>query len=523
MRKEAQLNKSISAAEIASIYEKRLDNAAGDDEARTSATTIESAITVYDKVFSIPVIRRIIEECEQDLLSQSPFNSIAKLLEIYYKCKTTTKLEWWFRLAKDGLDSRSLEPGDFSLKKLRGAPSKPGLTELILMKRSMRDFLMTRFLDTRNIHADYKQKLRTIFTDSDAYRAKFRPLDGTGDTSFLAAWPQSASKALDMIETTCFLFCGQEDATIKIGIKSGKTAQEILEGYQPWKQMIEEIDATLKSEHSTMKTDEDADEVLPSGSAAAEGASKSGGTSIAGGSSAAGTAQQASTVTKTLSVLEDNWLEHAQRHISKFCVLIVESSCTQTQLQASLQGVALGTVQGGRAGNVIITFDCNLFGESVTAPHVRKAPLQQVVINKMWKAVQACRATSDQTGLFPVGDVLVLIDGGRKSDQFLNYFGMGTARRNADKNRKQREGKTLLREVIIALDEKSVKARKLRKKSRHDLLQCTQKAYVLHNSLTHIGLRMHKHFSDTSNMSNMLGPVTLTPWVQAEKLTVKAR
>jgi hypothetical protein len=33
---------------------------------------------------------------------------------------------------------------------------------------------------------------------------------------------------------------------------------------------------------------------------------------------------------------------------------------------------------------------------------------------------------------------------------------------------------------------------------------------------------MHKNFADTSNMSNMLGPVTLSPWTQCAKLTVKA-
>jgi hypothetical protein len=52
---------------------------------------------VYDKLFSHPDIRNIIETLESNMLATSPFNSITKLLEIYYKCKTTIKLVWFFR------------------------------------------------------------------------------------------------------------------------------------------------------------------------------------------------------------------------------------------------------------------------------------------------------------------------------------------------------------------------------------------------------------------------------------------
>jgi hypothetical protein len=170
---------------------------------------------------------------------------------------------------------------------------------------------------------------------------------------------------------------------------------------------------------------------------------------------------------------------------------------------------------------VICSFDANLFGESITAPHIRKPPLQQPIVNKIWKAVQAVRCQADQSGILPLGDVLVIIDGGRKSDVFLNYFGMGKERKAADKHRNQRDGKTCVREVIVTMDEKSVKARKFRRKSRNDVLQCTQKAYIFHSSLSSIALRQHKHFPDATNMSNMLGPVTLTPWANASKLMVK--
>ena len=46
---------------------------------------------------------------------------------------------------------------------------------------------------------------------------------------------------------------GQMDSTIKVGIKCSKTAQEILEEYQPWKTSIEEIDTALQQERSLCK------------------------------------------------------------------------------------------------------------------------------------------------------------------------------------------------------------------------------------------------------------------------------
>ena len=97
---------------------------------------------------------------------------------------------------------------------------------------------------------------------------------------------------------------------------------------------------------------------------------------------------------------EDKWVEVARRHLSKFCVLVVEAGMTQTQLQNTLSEIALFKIKGGENGNVITTFDANLFGESITAPHVRKPPLQNPIVSKMWKAIRGARSASDQQGLF---------------------------------------------------------------------------------------------------------------------------
>jgi hypothetical protein len=399
-----------------------------------------------------------------------------------------------------------LEAGDMSMRKLRSKGSNPGLVDLILMKKSIKDFYVGRFIDLRNISSDHKHAIRDMFQNPSTYAIRF-----SGDLTEFSSWPQSASKTVDMIEATCFLLAGHDDNTFKTGIKAGKTAQEIVEEYQPWKAQIEDIDAALKSENSTMKVEDDAIDPTPAAAPPA--------IALALGP-VANTCAPPLKVTE-LSPVEDKWADFARRHIGKFCVLLVETGMSQTQLQTAVSNVSLGIVKGGPSGNVIITFDANLFGESITAPHVRKPPLQAPIVSKIWKAITAARALPDQNGLMPIGDVWVIIDGGRKSDVFLNHFGMGKDRKNSDKTRKLRDGKTICREVIINLEEKSVKARKHRKKSRHDFVTCTQKAYIVHNAQTQVSLREHKHFPHTSNMSNTLGPVTLPTWQSSTKLSIK--
>jgi hypothetical protein len=96
-RKEAQLKKTLSNMGVAKLYEENMGDATNDEESRCAPSTMEAAVVVYDKLFSHPDIRKIIETLESTMLSASPFNSITQLLEIYYKCKNTVKLDWFCR------------------------------------------------------------------------------------------------------------------------------------------------------------------------------------------------------------------------------------------------------------------------------------------------------------------------------------------------------------------------------------------------------------------------------------------
>ena len=84
-----------------------------------------------------------------------------------------------------------------------------------------------------------------------------------------------------------------------------------------------------------------------------------------------------------LGSVSDGWLAMADRIIAKNVVLVVEKGLTQTQLQNAMSKYAISKIRGQNGNNVVIYFDSNNFGE-VTAPHIRRPPLQSTVVAKMW-------------------------------------------------------------------------------------------------------------------------------------------
>ena len=78
----------------------------------------------------------------------------------------------------------------------------------------------------------------------------------------------------------------------------------------------------------------------------------------------------------------------------------------------------------------------------------------------------------------------------------------------------------MARQIMVFFSEESVQARKWRKKTKNDPLNCCQIAHVFYNGTTQINARDHKHFNKASNMSNVLGPISLQPFSMLPKMTV---
>ena len=288
----------------------------------------------------------------------------------------------------------------------------------------------------------------------------------------LGTWPSSLTKIVELIEGACYTYDKGEANIMKTGIKAGKTAQEVVEEYNPWQKLVQELDATIAQEGSVVQArGEGDDDQEPSSSGAkaavADAADASKGRACGG---------------------DGCWhrpgyrLSYMEKMVQKHLVLVTEKGLSQSQLVKALERHSLATAPAGKdgGGNCVVYFDCNQFGESITAPRIRLPPLQDSIVRKLWKAVKAVRDDPDAPGLLAPGTVFLCLDGGRKrSTVLLNHFGMASERIKQDKGRKIKDGKTVAREIMLHFTESSVQAKKYRKKNKAGLKHVTMTSLSL--------------------------------------------
>ena len=225
-RREALHGKKLTNKEVADIYSQNLVKAEDDtdDIFIRDEKTVERAVHVYEKVLCHIDVRSILQEMDEVHSSKAPFNTIQKLALLGSKCRNPGKMLWTVKMTKLALATEELELGDFSLDKLSPKSGKAGLLDVMLMKRSMRDYLLGPLLDQRPaMQTNVKEAVRTMFASVDSYSQLYRYADKT----FAAGWPASASQLLDLIETSVYTFSGNEFSSIKTGCKNGKTGQDL--------------------------------------------------------------------------------------------------------------------------------------------------------------------------------------------------------------------------------------------------------------------------------------------------------
>ena len=132
------------------------DSATGVSEDRGKVTTIEHAITVYEKIFKQPVLLELILDFERNMLDKSPFNSIYKLKELVVACKSQPlKIEWVIKTIKNRISAKTMDASDISVRSLTsgGAGSTKGKNwaEVFVKQREIRNYLLGTFMDARTV------------------------------------------------------------------------------------------------------------------------------------------------------------------------------------------------------------------------------------------------------------------------------------------------------------------------------------------------------------------------------------
>ncbi|CAJ1407145.1 unnamed protein product [Effrenium voratum] len=176
-RKESLLNKTLTNAEVAGLYLQFMPDTETDEEPRSDEGNIQRACQVYERVLSNKVIASVIAWSDTTHGSEGPFNSIGKLVEISAKLKKIPTLEYFFTSMKLALQQDQLEVGELSTKKLRGGGGhggKIGLLDVVITKKAMRDFLLSRWLDVQNnISPEHKALLKKTFDTAENYEANY--------------------------------------------------------------------------------------------------------------------------------------------------------------------------------------------------------------------------------------------------------------------------------------------------------------------------------------------------------------
>jgi hypothetical protein len=161
LRKELVLG-PLSAKAVAQYYIENCtsgeddDSATGVSEDRGKVTTIEHAITVYEKIFKQPVLLELILDFERNMLDKSPFNSIYKLKELVVACKAQPlKIEWVIKTIKNRISAKTMDASEISVRSLTsggaGSPKGRNWAEVFVKQREIRNYLLGTFMDTRTV------------------------------------------------------------------------------------------------------------------------------------------------------------------------------------------------------------------------------------------------------------------------------------------------------------------------------------------------------------------------------------
>ena len=98
-RAEATQGKALTNAAVASAYNEAAKRAETQEE--LTETFVDSALSVWSRACSIPVVLQCLKQCDEDYGHRSIFNSITKLQTIVSKAKTPDNIKWSFLMLED--------------------------------------------------------------------------------------------------------------------------------------------------------------------------------------------------------------------------------------------------------------------------------------------------------------------------------------------------------------------------------------------------------------------------------------
>ena len=339
----------------------------------------------------------------------------------------------------------------------------------------------------------------SIFADHAAYRSLYAPYSDHQqlDTTWLLKWPKWGRDLLAFLEANLFTTSTSEDHLHRKAVKDSMLPGEVLQS-QVWamqvKDIIEQSRILEPNEHAPGQTgDKETD------------AEKTDDTEKTCVADCAPTGVDPDLFSKTV--------HNMQGRLMAF----IEETPSLTSNRDSLQNEPLAMIQESECGNVLILFDCNVWGETDSRPDLRACPIHADKMGNSFKSAAQARYQGADPDRLMVGDIFCLIDGGKdRKRHFLKAFSglsPGKVGKGKDPN------KTVIKTIMLHVSEDSWRAR--RKKSGARTAKLTQTMYLVANVKTFQNMpqRAFKDYKGT-NKGDVIGPIELDDVIDIPHMTV---
>ncbi|CAE7245726.1 unnamed protein product [Symbiodinium sp. CCMP2592] len=515
--KEAALKTTLGAAAVASAYQKHLKASAGSEI--ISESFVDSAITVHDRLLSIPACSVLLEELDAQYLKGNPLSSIYAFQAIIDKAQTPQHITWAVEGMIDGFRKGFVEPGFFAVSKLRDA--RNSYVEILKLKLAVKNHLLEEWLTGSTFPGKTKEDLRSAFSSFTHVRSKYSPYkeETQADTAWILGAKDSVVLAAELLEQLVYL--DTFDGRYRDALKSKH-------------ECADDIEAALRKESKPA-------EVLFEVPAAPAGSGDAPSSSTGAGS-AASAAEEA----KLTKDEQQQWRQFMLKTL-RSQVRFVSDHKAASDLEQAIRDCPFSKLKGDPTGLVLLHFDVKKFGESATRPDLRLPPLRDGPYTRLVRAVMTARQSEGSAAALQPGEVAVLLDGFKKGakQKLINPWKDGTRKEakakgstKEDEDEDDGDGDdddceeeedarpNLVCDLLqIGYTEASLNARRQKKRGTCTIKQI-EWAHVLSSKRLSLPARERKHYGPGSSTGDLISGVDLPklstewclPWQQKKTL-----
>ena len=401
----------MSVATLCGVYEQRAKLSKKGDA--VTASFVESALSVWNRLLTIPECRQCVLSVDGKFGSLSPFNGITSLQTIVYRCKKSSYIKWVVEHIGDEVLNGIRDPKSFTVTFLRGkAKNDKGYLDILMIKYDIANALLESWHN--NVDRSSMDALNRIAASPIEYR-KLYGSGGNADLAWMGALTPGAIAASSLLVN--ILWTDSYNGTISKHMLV-KTAPDIMLE-EPFKGDVGAVKTAIDDFNATTRFPTFQEPAKPENAPTAPPTPPVEITltnvwehvSLKGPEDAPQVLADADPANKLAE------FKRMARNLTQQYVFTIDAPASSGSLAHSLRNCVAGKVRGNnsatKAGYVAIVFDSKFTGETVTHPHIRIPGLRENLLPTLLGGVLQSRvAPGEVVTELDQGDVFLLFDGG---------------------------------------------------------------------------------------------------------------